>query len=71
MPYHFPKVSFNNMMSSQYQFLFVIIFLVVYICNADSSKPPKRQTYKSCEKALENQFLPRNCPVGYDRIDTR
>ena len=53
------------MISSQYQFLFVVIFLAVYICNA-SNNAPKLQTYKSCENAYENQFLPRNCPVGYD-----
>ena len=66
MPYYFPRVSFNKMISSQYQFLFVVIFLAVYICNA-SNKAPKRQTYKSCENAYENQFLPRHCPVGYDQ----
>ena len=47
-------------------FLLGVIFLRVYICNA-SNEAPKLQTYKSCEKAYDNHFLPRNCPVGYDR----
>ena len=48
-------------------FLLGVIFLRVYICNA-SNEAPKLQTYKSCENAYDNHFLPRNCPVGYDRL---
>ena len=68
MPIDLQKVSYNNMILSGIQFFFLVLFLAIYICNASKNKAPKGQTYKSCENAHQNQFLPRNCPVSYDRL---
>ena len=66
MPIDFSKVSYDNMISSSgFQFFFLVPFLAIYICNASKDKAPKPQTYKSCEQAHTNQFIPRYCPVSY------